>query len=64
MHKLVPTNFLLFTKNYMTHCSVHVIINIYFFIKVSSVPQVGLEPTRLTTYASKAYVSTIPPSGY
>jgi hypothetical protein len=48
----------------MTHCSVHVIINIYLFIKVSSVPQVGLEPTRLTTYAPKAYVSTISPSGH
>ena len=32
--------------------------------KTSIVPQVGLEPTRLTTYAPKAYVSTIPPSGH
>ena len=32
--------------------------------KTPIVPQVGLEPTCLTTYAPKAYVSTIPPSGY
>ena len=31
---------------------------------MSIVPQVGLEPTRLTTYVPKTYVSTIPPSGY
>ena len=30
---------------------------------MSIVPQVGLEPTRLTTYVPKTYVSTIPPSG-
>lgn len=52
------------TKDCMTHCCVHVNINIRTLFKMSIVPQVGLEPTRLTSYVPKTYVSTIPPSGY
>ena len=39
---------------------VFVFTNFYSFLFV---PRVGLEPTRLSTYAPKAYVSTIPPPG-